>query len=307
LNLRFVEAFFWVVTLESVTRAADKLHLTQSAVSSRIAALESELGTPLIDRRDRKGFRVTVAGRRFFVYAEQLLNLQREVKAELGGGAARPVVLRVGAIESVLHSWLMEGVHRLRATHPALALELTVETSPVLVDQLARGALDVALAALPGAGAGVHTRALQPMPMVFAGHARRHRKRGRWHAAELAAQELITFQRGSQPHLALLDWLNRAGVQPLRVHSLSSISAMAQLVEDGLGIATLPRAVVERLARRAPLKLLAAEPALPPLPIHLSWRDDPASPAHPALVEQLVAPAGAGLRAARRPSRKSMG
>ena len=62
------------------------------------------------------------------------------------------------------------------------------------------------------------------------------------------AQELITFQRGSQPHLALLDWLNRAGVQPLRVHSLSSISAMAQLVEDGLGIATLPRAVVERLA-----------------------------------------------------------
>ena len=44
LNLRFVEAFYWVVTLESVTRAADKLHLTQSAVSSRIAALESELG-----------------------------------------------------------------------------------------------------------------------------------------------------------------------------------------------------------------------------------------------------------------------
>ena len=44
----------------------------------------------------------------------------------------------VGAIESVLHSWLMEGVHRLRTSHPTLALELTVETSPVLVDQLAR-------------------------------------------------------------------------------------------------------------------------------------------------------------------------
>jgi len=286
-NLRFVEAFYWVVTLESVTRAADKLHLTQSAVSARVAALEAELGTALVDRRDRKGFRVTVAGRRFFVYAEQMLNLQREVKAELGGGAARPVVLRVGAIESVLHSWLMEGVHRLRAAHPALALELTVETSPVLVDQLARGALDVALAALPAAGAGVRTRALQPMPMAFAGHTARHRKRGRWRAADLARHELITFQRGSQPHLALLDWLNRAGVAP-RVHSLSSISAMAQLVEDGLGIATLPCAVVERLARRAPLKLLGSEVELPPLPIHLSWRDDPALPAHPMLVEQLV-------------------
>jgi DNA-binding transcriptional LysR family regulator len=139
----------------------------------------------------------------------------------------------------------------------------------------------------------VRTRALAPMAMAFAGHAKRHRKRGRWRAAELAAHELITFQRGSQPHLALLDWLNRAGVQPLRLHGLSSISAMAQLVEDGLGIATLPRAVVERLAKRAPLKLLPSETELPPLPIHLSWRDDPASPAHPSLVEQLVAPAAA--------------
>ena len=89
----------------------------------------------------------------------------------------------------------------------------------------------------------------------------------------------------------LFDQINRAGVLPLRVHSLSSISAMAQLVEDGLGIATLPRAVVERLAKRAPLKLLPSEGEVPPLPIHLSWRDDPASPAHPSLVEQLVSPA----------------
>ena len=40
MNLRFVEAFYWVATLRSVTRAAEKLFLTQSAMSSRIAALE---------------------------------------------------------------------------------------------------------------------------------------------------------------------------------------------------------------------------------------------------------------------------
>ena len=44
MNLRFVEAFYWVVALKSVTRAAEKLFLTQSAVSSRIAVLERELG-----------------------------------------------------------------------------------------------------------------------------------------------------------------------------------------------------------------------------------------------------------------------
>jgi hypothetical protein len=114
MNLRFVEAYYWVVMLRSVTRAAEKLHLTQSAVSSRIAVLEQDLGTLLLDRRD-KAFRVTVAGQRFFGYCEKLLALQREIRAELGGAGSQPVTLRVGAIESVLHSWLMDWVRALRA------------------------------------------------------------------------------------------------------------------------------------------------------------------------------------------------
>jgi DNA-binding transcriptional LysR family regulator len=287
MNLRFVEAFYWVVTLRSVTRAAEKLHLTQSAMSSRVAALEQELGTLLLDRRDKQ-FRVTIAGQRFFGYAEKLLALQREIKAELGGAAAQPMRLRVGAIESVLHSWLMDWVHGLRAAQPSLALELTVESSPVLLDQLLRGTLDIVLAALP-AGGGVTTRPLPTMEMVFVGHADLHRRR-RWALADLAALELMTFQRGSQPQVALADLLQRAGLEPLRVHTVSSISAMVQLVVDGLGVATLPRAVVERLAERQPLKVLACDTALPPLPIHLSWRDDPASPAQRALIDSLPLP-----------------
>ena len=58
MNLRFVEAFYWVATLQSVSRAADKLFITQSAMSARIAALEQELGTVLLDRREKQ-FRLT--------------------------------------------------------------------------------------------------------------------------------------------------------------------------------------------------------------------------------------------------------
>jgi len=286
MNLRFVEAFYWVVTLKSVTRAAEKLHLTQSAMSSRIAALEQELGTLLLDRRDKQ-FRVTIAGQRFFGYAERLLALQREIKAELGGSVAHPVLLRVGAFESALHSWLMDWVRAQHDAQPTLALELTVETSPVLVDQLVRGTLDIAIAALPAAGSGVRALALPPMEMVFVGHAQRHRKR-RWTLAEIAAGELMTFQRGSQPHVALLDVLHRARIEPRRVHTVSSISALAQLVEDGLGVATLPAAVVQRLRQRMPLKALACDTPLPPLPLHLSWRVDPSAEGQRALIDSLL-------------------
>ena len=119
MNLRFVEAFYWVASLKSVTRAAEKLFLTQSAMSSRIAALEEELGVLLLDRRDKQ-FRLTIAGICFFTYAQRLLELQREVKAEMGSGAPLAVSMRIGAIESVLHSWMIPWIEKLRADHPAL-------------------------------------------------------------------------------------------------------------------------------------------------------------------------------------------
>ncbi|MBI5719454.1 MAG: LysR family transcriptional regulator [Burkholderiales bacterium] len=282
MNLRFVEAFYWAVMLKSVTRASEKLFVTQSAMSSRIAALEEELGVLLLDRRDKQ-FRLTAAGARFHRHAERLLNLQREIRSELGsGGAARESVLRVGVIESVLHSWLIEWVQALRAEQPALQLELTVETTPVLMDQMRRGTADLVLAALAVEGQGIETRALAPMPMVFVG-----RKAGRMAGrrpprrtlAELTGEsELLTFQRGSQPHVALLAQCRKHGIDAPRVHCISSISAMVELVEQGFGIATLPAAAVARLALHRPLAAVRTDVELQPLPIHLSWRDDPATP-----------------------------
>ncbi len=287
MNLRFVEAFYWAVTLKSVTRAAEKLFVTQSALSSRIAALESELGTLLLDRRDKQ-FRLTTAGARFHRHAERLLNLQREIKAEFGSGAERPMQLRIGVIESVLHSWLIEWVQALRRQHPALELALTVETTPVLLDQMKRGTADLILAALPADGDRVQTRALVPMPMVFVGTQARHGRR-RFTLPQLTSQdELLTFQRGSQPHVALLDLCRRDGVESPRVHTISSISAMVQLVEQGFGVATLPQAAVQRLTGQLPLVALRCDAVLTPLPIHLSWRDDPAASAAGQVVDSVL-------------------
>ncbi len=275
MNLRFVEAFYWVVSLKSITAAADRLCITQSAMSARIATLEAELGVLLLDRRDKQ-FRLTVAGMRFFNHAQRLLALHHEIKGEMGVGAQRAISLRIGAIESVLHSWLIEWVQHMRANSPEFELELTVETTPVLVDQVQRGALDLAFAALPAAGEHLRSRALPAMEMVFVGHAELHRKR-RYSLADLAELELLTFQRGSQPHVGLLDLFRGAGLEPRRVHTISSVSAMVQLVEGGLGVATLPLAAVQKLSARLPLKALKCEVALPQLPIFASYRDDPTS------------------------------
>lgn len=276
MNLRFVEAFHWAAVLKSVTRAAEKLHITQSALSSRIASLENELGVLLLDRRDKR-LRLTVAGQRFQQHAIKLLDLQRQVKHELGSGELGARVLRLGVIESVVHSWMTDWLDDMRGTHPDLELELTVETTPVLLDQLQRGKLDLVFAALPVSGDGLRSLALPTMPMRFVGHSSHHGRRA-WSLTDLAELDLMTFQRGSQPHVALLQLLRREGVAAARVHAVSSISAMAQLVEIGFGVATLPQAVVTRLAKRVPLRELSCDVDMDPLPIHASYRVDASLP-----------------------------
>ncbi len=290
MNLRFVEAFYWVATLKSISRAAEKLYLTQSAMSSRIATLEDELGVLLLDRRDKQ-FKLTGAGARFLQYAEKLLALQREVKAEMGSGQTMAVSMRIGAIESVLHSWLIPWLEKLRADYPGLELELTVETTPILIDQMQRGTLDLVFAVLPASAEGVRNHALPAMDMAFVGHPDLHKKRN-YRLDELAGMELLTFQKGSQPHVTLLDLFRTHRLEPKKVHAISSISAMVQLVQGGFGVALLPRAAVERLTGFARLKPLTCDVKLQSLPIHASYRTDPSSKTVETVVQSAVAFSG---------------
>jgi DNA-binding transcriptional LysR family regulator len=298
MNLRFVEAFYWVASLKSISRAAEKLYLTQSAMSSRIATLEEEMGVLLLDRRDKQ-FKLTGAGARFLVYAEKLLELQREVKQEMGSGQPMAVSMRIGAIESVLHSWLIPWLEKLRADHPGLELELTVETTPILVDLIQRGTLDLVFAVLPASSEGVRNQALPPMEMAFVGHPDLHKKRN-YRLEDLAEMELLTFQKGSQPHVTLLDLFRVRRLEPKKVHAISSISAMVQLVQGGFGVALLPRAAVDRLAGFARLRPLACDAKLQSLPIHASYRTDPSS----KTVETVVQSAMSFARAPKNPPKR---
>ena len=239
MNQRFVEAFYWVATLKSMTRAAEKLFMTQSAISSRVSALEEELGIVLIDRRDRQQFALTNAGMRFLSYAERLMTLHRQLRDELGTEDAGVHLLRVGAIESGLHTWLIPLLKHLRSVHPNLQLELTVEITPVLAEAVKRGSLDLVFAAQSVSAPDIRTRALPTMEMVFVG-AKALKRRAAYTLAEIVSHEMMTFQRGSQPHLALLEQLRSAGLEPPRVHTISSIPAMVHLIESGFGIATCP-------------------------------------------------------------------
>jgi DNA-binding transcriptional LysR family regulator len=228
MDLRYVETFYRAAMLGSIAAAAAELHVVPRAASQRIRRLEIDLKATLLDRNSGKRLRLTPAGMRFFHEAERLLCLWGEIKAEMGKSVAFLRPLRVGAIESVLHSWLVPWVQTLRREKPALRFELTVETTPGLLDLMRRGMLDVVFSTDELRADGVRVRAMAPMPMVFAG-GEAARRRGNYTLEQLVKLELLTFQRNSRPHTALLERLRAAGLERACVHAVSSISAMTHL------------------------------------------------------------------------------
>ena len=299
MNLKFVEAFIWVARLKSITRGAEKLCLTQSAVSNRIAALEDELGVELIDRRNAR-FRLSDAGARFMEYAEKLLAIQHEMRSELGTPEHQPFSLRIGAIESVLHTWLIPMVDTLKRSAPLINFELTVETTTNLVEQLRRGSLDLIYCAMPAQEEGIVNEPLDPFEMVFVGQ---ESLRGNAPLAldELLAFDLMTFQRGSQPHVGLINALHAKGIDDKHVHAISSISALALLAGSGFGLATLPLAVGRQLGERYGIGVVDTSLTLPPLPLHASYWSYPTNP----VLKQVIRDAVAFAREAGRPASQS--
>ncbi|NBN99956.1 MAG: LysR family transcriptional regulator [Betaproteobacteria bacterium] len=285
MNLRFVESFVWLARLQNVTRTAEKLCLTQSAVSSRIAALEDTLGTPLIDRRER-GFRLTHAGQRFLLFAEQFMDLQQQMHQEFDSAQQQLLTVRIGGIETVLHTWLIPLVERLQQSHTDIEFELTVEMTQVLNEQARRGALDLVFSAAPAQGQGITSVELPAMDMCFVGP--RGRSPRRLTRKGLREMGLMTFQRGSQPHVALLAVLRDIGLEDKRVHAISSISALVKMVESGFGVATFPLHAAEQLALKHDIEVLASDIPLQPLPVFASFWSYPHESPMQRIIQQAI-------------------
>ncbi len=274
MNIRFLETFVWVANLGSFSAAASKLHLTQAAISGRIAALEKNLGQLLFERGARD-IRLTAAGQTLLRYAKQMLDQERDLKHALRQSTFAQASIRIGVIESIVHTWFSLFIRRLHQEHPFLDIELTVESSRRLHDLLKRGQIDLALQTDPVLDEGLRNIPLGALQMNWIGLAAARPD------TPISLQELcmrwpiVTFPRHSQPHLSLLRVLEMEGVDDVRIHFVSSIAASQQLIQEGLAIGALPEAACMHPEQGGSLTTFPCLATLPSLQLVASWRVNP--------------------------------
>ena len=144
-----LEVFVVVARTGSITRAAQQLSYTQSAVSRQIAALEADAGSVLFDRLPR-GVALTEAGRSLLPHAESVLDrlasARRDLAAIRGLASGR---LRVGAFPTAVAALVPRALAAFREAHPGVDLSLVEGLTPGLLERLDAGDADVAVVSTP--------------------------------------------------------------------------------------------------------------------------------------------------------------
>ena len=133
-----------IVETGSFKEAANKLHLTQSAISARVKALEEAIGKKLLER-SRHGVKLTSSGEHFYRHATTLVRVWRQALLEVAISDEHVDHLAVGAQISLWEGFLLKWVAWMRDNHEGIAVNASVGGSAELMDRISEGTLDLAV------------------------------------------------------------------------------------------------------------------------------------------------------------------
>lgn len=166
MDIELARTFLEIVSTRSFIRAAERLNVSQTAVSARVRSLEQQLGRPLFIR-NKAGVTLTPAGERFLRYAPTFLQLWQRARHQVAVPPGRRAVLAIGGELSLWHPLLLDWLLSMRRSAPDLALRVQVDLPQGLTNQVAEGVLDLAVMYAPQHRPGLRVELLLEEKLVL--------------------------------------------------------------------------------------------------------------------------------------------
>lgn len=284
MDLSDLRIFRTVIEEGGVTRAAERLHRVQSNVTTRIRQLEQGLGVDLFIREGKR-MHLAPAGRVLRDYADRLLALAEEAEHAVLDSRPRGI-FRLGSMESAAAVRLPAVLSEYHRRHPEVTLELRTGNPEQLATAILANELEAAFVAEPVADGPFEKSAAFDEELVIvapAGHTPLE-------AASDGTQSMIAFESGCPHRLRLERWYENRGDTPGRVIELGSYHAMLGCVVAGMGIALLPKSVLDTFPEARRLSTHPLPPGQDRARTMLIWRRGAESPNTSALVDILKTP-----------------
>lgn len=261
LNLDHLATFAAVAECGSFSAAAERLHLTQPAVSQQIRQFERSLGVTLIERIGRKAG-PTAAGADLLAHVGRIdaaVSAALETVAGRADGANGRVRLGTGATACIF--LLPPLLKKLRRKFPGLEITVTTGNATDIAKAVEENILDLGLVTLPLSGRSLEiTPVLQDEFLVVAPRSTALPRR--LTAAALAEMSVLLFEPGGNTRRLVDAWLARSKISLTPVMSLGSVEAIKEMVAAGLGCAILPAMAVPSRSSRGGLAVQSLTPRL---------------------------------------------
>ena len=174
MDIQLARTFLLIVETRSFLRAAEQLHVTQTAVSARVRTLEDLLACQLFVR-NKAGAGLTPAGERFLPHATTLVQVWERARHQVAVPAGHRAVLAVGCELSLWDPLLLQWLLWMRAAAPHLALRTEVGLPQDLLDKVASGVLDIAIVYAPQQRPGLRIELLIEEKLVMVSTSRHSR------------------------------------------------------------------------------------------------------------------------------------
>lgn len=270
MKIRYLDTFYWVASLGSFRAAADKLNLTQPAVSARIQVLEQDLGAKVFVR-DVSKTTLTADGRKLMGFTECLMRLEQDVLSAFLDPTDAKQTICLGASETIIATWLPDFMVRLRQSHAKLFFDLQVDSTDKLRDALVSREIDLAFLMGPVAGAAIVNHDICTYEMTFAAKSDLAALKRRWKLADIAGHPVLTFAANTKPSKQIKELLAPYSNGSPNMTTSTSLGVVIRLAKSGMGVCAVPRAVIERELQTGELAVLETDVRLPPISFTASY------------------------------------
>lgn len=252
MDLLSLRTFKAVAETGAISRAAEQLCCVQSAVTTRLQALEAELGATLVYRgRGSRVATLTPTGLTLLDYAERILRLADEAKRLIKETGGEPVAIRVGSMETTAAIRLPPILSQFSRRLPKVGLSLrTGPTADLMLEVLAHR-LDCAFVCGPVEHPDLVVKPAYSEELVLVGSI---------DADPESADVLLAFRPGCSYRARTEEWLRHSGRPSARLMELGTLDGIFGCVASGMGATVMPRAVVETSRFRETLQIRALPP-----------------------------------------------
>lgn len=276
-SIKQAEAFFWSGQLGSFVAAAERLNTTQSNISKRIQELEYALGVELFDRTKRT-IRLTPKGEEAMKISEELLHLHMRLRQMGTSTAALRGPFRFGVTEAVAITWLTRFSAVIKESVAGLIPMATVDTSLNLNNLLMQRKIDLVIGTKTNLDNSLVMVDLEKVKRVWVASPSLVPHDDVLSAKELATLPMLGHGDSSQQRTLIPRYLLNQGVVPNIVTSCTSMSALARMVTDGIGITYLHEDVFAADIRSGRMKIVRSEIEIPDIQYVAAYRDDVINP-----------------------------